>query len=504
MPVTERTPGAARTPALVGAPLSPARATGASADAVGARLAPRRTNAGGKVTTVDYTSTQSVRGSQVTTAVASTVVVPAPSTRPPPPSKQTAAGPVAGGVVGGVVGLALIVGLAWFLIQRTRNRRATKALDIAYAGAGVGGGGVDRRTRARPMNAVPMEPGEMWKSPTDMSLGYAPTDAPYGSSHRLSAAYPSDPLLSPVHHSIAASGSDAFGVPVHGQPQPAVPVDAVHNEPPPWVPPPAAQRTSMGNYAAPVEYVAMGAHAADGPVWPQRAWPADRDASMPASPLDAHAHVPTTPRNMQPQFQRTDAAPPLAAYVGAPAAAAPASTAPAASPVPAAAMPMVSPPRQAAVRAQHADGAPAQWVEMGPAPTHAAFPEPARVHGGTLGGPPAYGRLADAAPIYGKDAHASAASPGYTNAATVQVAPPLAVGGDSTSPLPRPVSSVAACHAATPASGPSATDTAAQSAAVPSAAEGLSRNSTYASTNDGRASPSSAHMWIARESSLTK
>lgn len=104
------------------------------------------------VATVVETSTLSSPGRQeaLTSYVTSTAPVPTPSQTPQPQQKQTAAGPVAGGVVGGVVGLALLIAIAYMLIRRARNRRATRALDSAYAEAGVGGGGVDRRTRMRP------------------------------------------------------------------------------------------------------------------------------------------------------------------------------------------------------------------------------------------------------------------------------------------------------------------------------------------------------------------
>ncbi|WFC94149.1 hypothetical protein MBRA1_000781 [Malassezia brasiliensis] len=104
------------------------------------------------VATVVETSTLSSPGPReaLTSYVTSTAPVQTPSQTPQPPQKQTAAGPVAGGVVGGVVGLALLIAIAYMLIRRARNRRATRALDSAYAEAGVGGGGVDRRMRMRP------------------------------------------------------------------------------------------------------------------------------------------------------------------------------------------------------------------------------------------------------------------------------------------------------------------------------------------------------------------
>lgn len=104
------------------------------------------------VATVVETSTRSSPGRQeaLTSYVTSTAPIPTPTQTPQPQQKQTAAGPVAGGVVGGVVGVAILIAVAYMLIRRARNRRATRALDSAYAEAGVGGGGVDRRARMRP------------------------------------------------------------------------------------------------------------------------------------------------------------------------------------------------------------------------------------------------------------------------------------------------------------------------------------------------------------------
>lgn len=122
------------------------------------------------VATVVETSTKSSPGKQesLTSVVTSTAPAPPPSPAPAPKQKQTAAGPVAGGVVGGVVGLALLLTLAYLLLRRARNRRATRALDSAYAEAGVGGGGVDRRARTRPNQ---ME--ETWLPMSHSDLGPA-------------------------------------------------------------------------------------------------------------------------------------------------------------------------------------------------------------------------------------------------------------------------------------------------------------------------------------------
>ena len=82
--------------------------------------------------------------------------VPAPSqTASPDPSSEgssSSTGAIAGGVVGGVVGLALIAGLAWFLVRRRRRNDGYGAAGTdspppqemhgnSYSPAGVGLGG---------------------------------------------------------------------------------------------------------------------------------------------------------------------------------------------------------------------------------------------------------------------------------------------------------------------------------------------------------------------------
>lgn len=145
------------------------------------------------VVTAGQTTTKSRPGSEVVITQQVTSTAPAPSPTPMPPAeeqKHTPAGPVAGGVVGGVVGLLLLVLLAYLLLRRMRNQRATRALDSAYAEAGIGGGGVDRRTRMRPAQAIdePWSPGGMAMHASNSgqpSLGGAGSD-PY--------------FASPVHH----------------------------------------------------------------------------------------------------------------------------------------------------------------------------------------------------------------------------------------------------------------------------------------------------------------
>lgn len=99
--------------------------------------------------------TSSVDNSRVVThRVSSTVVTngapkPAPTSNTEVKDSGTNKGAVAGGVVGGVVGAALLALLAFLLWRRRRNSRTTRKLDEVFAESGVGGGGVDRRTRAR-------------------------------------------------------------------------------------------------------------------------------------------------------------------------------------------------------------------------------------------------------------------------------------------------------------------------------------------------------------------
>ena len=103
-------------------------------------------------------STRSVSNSEVVTRqVSSTVAAPGPPSSPPNsgPGQQvvekhhTNTGAVAGGVVGGVVGAALLALIAFLIWRKRRNSRTTRRLDEMFAESGVGGGGVDRRTRAR-------------------------------------------------------------------------------------------------------------------------------------------------------------------------------------------------------------------------------------------------------------------------------------------------------------------------------------------------------------------
>ncbi|WFD42091.1 hypothetical protein MPSI1_000729 [Malassezia psittaci] len=144
------------------------------------------------VATVVETSTISSPGRQEssTSFVTSTAPTPTPTITPAPPQQQTAVAPVAGGVVGGVVGLLLLLAILFLLIRRSRNRRATRALDSAFAEAGVGGGGVDRRARTRPAHAedawLPMShsdlnAGNIRESHSDGALSLRPADTYYAS-----------------------------------------------------------------------------------------------------------------------------------------------------------------------------------------------------------------------------------------------------------------------------------------------------------------------------------
>ncbi|WFC98007.1 hypothetical protein MYAM1_000728 [Malassezia yamatoensis] len=154
------------------------------------------------VATVVETSTKSSPGRQEssTSFVTSTAPTPTPTITPAPPQKQTAVAPVAGGVVGGVVGLLLLLAILFFLIRRSRNRRATRALDSAFAEAGVGGGGVDRRARTRPAHAedawLPMShsdlnAGNIRESHSDGVQSLRPADTYYASP--IHPSYMQDP-----------------------------------------------------------------------------------------------------------------------------------------------------------------------------------------------------------------------------------------------------------------------------------------------------------------------
>lgn len=144
---------------------------------------------------VTQVSTKSSPGKQETTTsvLTSTVPIPSQTARPQPHQDQTAAGPVAGGVVGGVVGLALLLTLAYLIVRRIRNQRATRALDSAFAEAGVGGGGVDRRTRMRPTQVE-----EPWLPMSRSDLAPAMQDSHSG-QHSLgrSDVYYASPMRQP-------------------------------------------------------------------------------------------------------------------------------------------------------------------------------------------------------------------------------------------------------------------------------------------------------------------
>ncbi|WFD07731.1 hypothetical protein MVES1_003101 [Malassezia vespertilionis] len=157
------------------------------------------------VVVVVDTSTRSNAGTVKVETQTNTVR--AKQTPPPPPpqssSDSTPVGAVVGGVVGGVVGLALLLLLAWLLYRHIRNRKTTRALDTAYAVAGVGGGGVDRRARTRGNDTE--NPDMLWHN----SFGSVPLVVPVGGADpEIDYAYrnssqtsppqslPSDPKLS--------------------------------------------------------------------------------------------------------------------------------------------------------------------------------------------------------------------------------------------------------------------------------------------------------------------